>query len=135
MIPRIAIGAVLALVLGGGCSTKSTWQFVRERPRQKTITEVTVRTTPDGADVFLNGSLLGQAPLVVPVKYGYVTRHYQRRNAVPYPHVEDKEVRTYENNEFVFEARKMGHVEAQKELVLNGEENVEISIELPGKVE
>ncbi len=123
------LGAVLALLLVGGCST-STWQFVRERPSRNTVTEVTVRTTPPGADVFLNGKLLGQSPLIVPVKYSYVTRHYQRRNALPYPHVEDREVKTYEHNKFVFEANAVGYRRARKELVFHGEEKEEFTFEL-----
>lgn len=124
--------ALLLLACAVGC-TSSRWQYVRNRPDQTATTGVTVRTDPTGAEVSINGEYCGESPVRVPVMYPVEIKVYERRNAVPYPHVESKELKTYVRNVFTFTAIKTGYREGKAEVTLLGNEEREITIKLISK--
>jgi hypothetical protein len=132
MNQRTALAAALAAaaaLLVAGC-TASRWQYTRTRPYEHPVTRVTVRSDPPGAEVSLNGDYMGETPFVVPVRYRCEVMVYERRQALPYLHVETKELRTYSSNVFELHFRKYGFRDATRELTLNGEEEIEISVPL-----
>jgi hypothetical protein len=124
---------LLVLCLAGGCTTHGNWNFVRQRPNEKVTTDVIVRTEPTGAEVSINGTLLGEAPVKVPVMYIEEVKVYQRRVLVPVPDVEQRELRSWLSNEFDFTAFKTGYKEGRAHVTLRGEEEREITIKLEPK--
>ena len=124
--------ALLPALVLGGCAT-SNWMFVRERPQEKVVTKVLVRTVPSGAEVSVNGHFQGNTPIEIPVRYPVNIRVFQRREALPYPHMEEREVRTYERNVFRFDAFLMGHDRATESVTLLGEETKAVTINLKAK--
>lgn len=129
--PRLAGAAAAALLLLAGCSTSGNWHFLRERPSGKSTTRVTVTSEPAGAEVTLNGQYMGTTPFVVPIEYPYSVRVFERRTALPYPHVEQKDVNTYRNNRFTFRFHAIDHDLVEKTIELNGEETAEVHAVLP----
>lgn len=131
---RAAAAALVALSLAlFGCATSDNWHYVRQRPRQTAETEATVISHPAGAEVFLNGTYMGVAPFVVPIRYPYDLRVFERRVLLPTPHIEEKEVPTYLRNEFTFQFHWSGGKSESVKITLHGEEKVEVSAgEAPG---
>ena len=127
-----ALAALVAVLLLAGCAS-SRWRFVRNRPDETMETRVTVRSEPPGAEVLLNGKYMGVTPFAVPVRYPCEVRVYERREALPYLHVESKETRTWKGNEFTFRFRLPGHHETERKLTLTGEETRELSVPLSPK--
>ena len=126
------VPALLLLACAVGC-TSSRWQYVRARPDQTTTTNVTVRTDPTGAEVSINGQYCGDSPVRVPVMYPVEIKVYERRNVVPYPHIDSKELKTYVQNVFTFTAVRTGYRETRAEVTLLGNEEREITIKLVPK--
>jgi hypothetical protein len=118
----------VAALLLTGCTSR--WQFHRFAPGGSVTTQVEVTTSPPGADVTVNGKPLAKAPFVVPVKYPFEVRVFERRNALPYPHREERRVRDYDRNRFTFRAVLVGYTTAEKVVRLNGEERVEVRLTL-----
>jgi hypothetical protein len=127
---RVGVAALLVLIVATGCGTSSDWQFVRERPPVEVTTRVTVRTDPSGADVSVNDTYLGQSPVAVPIIYRAEVKVYERREALPYPHVESRELKTWVHNVFTFTANKTGYRIGKAEVTLRGGEEREITIKL-----
>jgi hypothetical protein len=126
----LAILAVTLLVLPvAGCSSWSQWQFIRERPGEKVVTKLLVRTVPPGGEISINGSYQGKAPIRIPVRYESSYRVYERREALPYPHVETREVPSYRGNVFRLDAYVIGRGKATQTVTANGEEELEVTIE------
>ena len=119
---------VAAALLLGGCASK--WVCAQDAPGDYATTRVKVTTDPPGGDVSVNGNRLGKAPFVVPIRYPYQLKVYERRNFWPYPHREEKETRYYFQNGYTFQAFLVGHSMAQRELRLFGEEEVEVELTL-----
>jgi hypothetical protein len=124
-----AIAALLALSSVAACKTSSQWQFVRYGQKLKVTTRVTVRTEPSGAEVSINGKYLGVSPLEVPIRYVKSMKVYSRRNYMP-PGVEERELPNYEHNHHRLTVFKVGYRPAEKEIVLKGEEELEVPFEL-----
>ena len=118
----------MGVALLAGCTSK--WQFHRIAPGGHVTTDVHVTTSPPGADVTVNGSPLAKAPFVVPVKYRFEVRVFERRNALPYPHREERRVRDYSRNRFNFRAVLVGYTMAEEVVRLNGEERVDVELTL-----
>lgn len=129
--PRIAGLAAAAVLLLAGCSSMTNWRFLRERPSGKATTRVTVTSEPDGAEVTLNGDYMGTTPFVVPIAYPYAVRVFERRVALPYPHVEQKEIDTYRNNVFTFRFHAIDHELVDRRLELRGEPEAKVHAVLP----
>jgi len=123
----LALGVLLA---AGGCKTSSRWTLLRHGPSGKITTKVTVRTNPPGAEVNVNGKFQGPAPIEIPIRYTYSTKIYERKEYVPYPQFEQKELRSYDKNEFTIGAYVVGYREASEKIELNGEKAREVTLEL-----
>lgn len=126
---RLPIAAVLFVLISSAC-TSSRWQYVRDRPPGKTTTEVTVRTNPENAEVRLRDKYMGQSPVVIPIRYSCEVKVYQRRVALPYPQVEERELKTWVGNEFTFQIFKPGYARTERTVTLNGEEYIDLDVEL-----
>ena len=126
---RLPVLALLLALVGASC-TSSRWQFVRDRPPGKATTEVRIRTVPENVEVRLRDDYMGQSPVAIPIRYSYEVKVYQRRKALPYPSVEEKEHKTYVRNEFVFQFFKPGYVRTERTVTLEGEEAVDLEVTL-----
>ena len=113
----------------------SQWRHVRERPEGKAETLMKIYSVPSGAEISLDGSYWGKTPFEVKIRYPYNLRVYQRRTYFPYPHVEEKEVKSYTDNTFVFTVFAIGHERAEERVTLEGEETRELDIRLTPKRE
>lgn len=116
-------------MLLAGCAS-SRWKYIRERPSAKAVTKVKVTTEPAGAEISVNGNYQAKSPVEIPVRYPYIVRLYERREMLPYPHVEEREVPIYSGNVFRFDANLLGYRGATKSVALQGEEQVEVHIRL-----
>lgn len=132
MTAAVRVAGALALVaLAAGCT--SPWRFERERPPDRTVTEVTVKSEPPGAEITLNGAYQSETPFVVPVRYPFHRRIYRRKRYFPVPTWEEREVPTYYHNEFTFRAARTGYHPAGKTITLHGEERTEVLLILTPK--
>ena len=129
MIRSLVAVALLSLT---GCSAWSNWIYAREGPPGKSTTEVTIVTDPPGAEISINGKYLGESPLIVPVRYAYDMRIFVRRKTVP-PELEEKRVKIYTENEFVFSAYSTGYRRAKTTIFLHGEALQQIHLTLTPK--
>lgn len=130
-------GAALLLIgvmLFTGC-TSSRWKFIRQRPQGKAVTKVTVITEPAGAEIAVNGNYQAKSPVEIPVRYPYIVRVYERREVLPYPHLEEREVPVYSGNVFRFEANLLGYKSASRSVSFNGEEKKEVVFRLEKRID
>ena len=125
---RKATVVLLLSLLGAGC-VRGGWHYVDERLPERATTEVLVQTEPAGADVSVNGEFLGRSPLIVPVRYPFVTRVFERRRMLPWPHVEEREVPVYSST-FTFSAVTTGFMPAEETLRPAGEEKLSLRLVL-----
>ena len=116
-----------------GCSSWTQWKHIEDRPGGKATTKLLVRTVPTGAEVSINGDYQGKAPLEIPVRYPFEVRVYERSQALPYPHREERELRSYSRNVFRLEAYLMGRVRGTQTVTASGEETLDVTITLPEK--
>ena len=140
---------VAALALAGaalaGC--QSQW-YLQYETHDLVTTNVTVRTEPPGGRVSWNGVDLGPAPLRMPVEYHHTEQLWSRQsnvgarmredgslNPLSVPaslihETEDRRRHVYGGNRFEVVASKAGHADAYREIVLEGEDEVEIVLAL-----
>jgi hypothetical protein len=128
-----AIGTAAAVLLLVGCTHFENWQFVRQRPPETVTTRVNVITEPSDASVFVNGKFMGRSPQKMDLKYDVSARIYQRRVALPYPQIEEKEVGEYTRNVFVIRAVITGYQPAEQKVKLKGQEEEELRLTLVPK--
>jgi hypothetical protein len=128
--PGAAIVVLGAILLVGGCSQ---WQHVRYKDDAKGTTLVRIKTDPAGAEISLNGTPIGVSNLEVPIRYPCKVSLYQRREYLPYPHVAERDLKSYYQNDFTIGAYLIGYYPMKMEITLNGEPTKEVFIRLRKK--
>jgi hypothetical protein len=126
----LVVASALLLVLTTTTCTSSRWEFVRERPHQVYTTDVTITTEPEVADVSINGTFVGQSPIIIPIQHKAEVKIYERRRALPYPHHETREVPTFIRNTFEIGAYATGYHLTTEKITLKGEAEQTLHIRL-----
>ena len=140
-----------SVLLLAGC--QSQWFLVTQR-NDLVTTDLLVRTEPTGAPVSFNGVEMERAPFRLPVEYDHEEKLYERQTNVgaqlredwgtvgtiigfpiwgpasAFHRTEERRVHVYGRNRHVISASLGGYDEAWQELVLEGEDEIEVSLEL-----
>jgi len=127
---RGAAAAILPLLLLSACSSTGRWQLVRQLQPESKETLVTFVSVPEGAEVTVNGNYVGETPLELRMKHRARPQVWERWQPVPYPHVEEKTLYSYIDNDFTVRFVKTGFFRKTRELELHGEEELEVKVEL-----
>ncbi len=147
----IAAAAFAAVATLSGCRTP--W-YKQQEKADIVRTDVHVSAVPDGASIYFDGKLVGEAPLILPVEYDHVIELWARagnpgadiRDSVgPVGTVllfpvwliasipqrrEEKRRNVYGGNVHEVRARwsHSGDDDASQQITLNGEESVEVML-------
>jgi len=148
--PAKALLATLALA-APGCA--GSW-FRQGETRDIVLTHVVVDTDPPGATVAFNGIRMERAPVRIPVEYDHVTEHYARQSnyglrmreatgtlgtillfpvwlpASLFQVRELKRRHVYGGNRHTVTATADAHRDAAQEIILEGEEEVLVTLRL-----
>ena len=145
LVPAIALSAA-------GCA--GSW-YRQGESKDLVLTNVVVDTDPPGALVSFNGIRMDRAPVRIPVEYEHVAEHYARQSnyglrirestgtlgtILLFPvwlpaslfQVRELKIRhVYGNNRHALGATAEAHSDAWREITLEGEDEVRVSLELP----
>jgi len=147
----LALIAALSIPLA---ACQSQWYLEVENAEVVT-TEVVVRTSPAGAHVAFDGVRQGQAPIRIPVEYFHTQQLWSRQNnqgarmredmstpvqiltfpvwgiASFFHYTEDARRHVYSAHRHVVSAALKGRQEASRDVVLEGEAEYVVDLELP----
>jgi len=132
---------------------QSQW-YLQHESSDKLVTDVVIRTDPADAEILWQNVSLGRAPLRMPVEYDHVEELWTRQTNVGaelreswgtlgsiigfpvwavaslFHESEDRRRHVYGHNVFQAVARRPGYADAEREVRLEGEDEVEVRITL-----
>ncbi len=150
-VPAAALAAAGLLLVLPAC--KSRWHK-QSTHDERVITNLIVRSSPPDAMVSLNGVDQATAPVRIPIEYAHSEEHYARQMsygrlwleewsvpfkilgapiwilALPLHHRQELRRHVYGHNLHVVSVRARGYVERVRELKLEGQDDVEFTMEL-----
>ena len=129
---HLAAALPLLLVALSGCTSQWYLQF---ETSDLVTTDVVVRTVPEGATISVDGATQAKSPVRIPIEYDHIEQLWSRQanKLLLFHYREDLRRHVYGHNKHVITAILRGHEDAEREIVLEGEDEVIVEIPLASR--